>query len=86
MPKPDKNYDEDFKRQAVGLYANGTASLAQVARELGVSTNSLRNWRKQLLDEVRRLRKQVRHLERQQEILKKAAVILGTDPHTSGSR
>jgi len=45
MPKPDKNYDEDFKRQAVGLYVNGTASLAQVARELGVSTNSLRKTR-----------------------------------------
>ena len=109
MPRIYKNYDDEFKRNAVELCTASTQPLAQVARELSVSTNTLRNWCKQLLGasggeaspvgaadavaspeqllgEIRQLRKENLHLRRQQEILKKAAVILGTNPHTSDSQ
>jgi transposase len=42
-----KSYPEEFKREAVELLVTSGRPLAQVARELGVSTESLRLWRKQ---------------------------------------
>ena len=87
MPQPSQNYSEEFKLDAIEFYRNGTLSKAQAARELGISIGSLRSWIKQLdegsaarcavIEENRQLRKKLLHLERQREILKKAAVILG---------
>jgi transposase-like protein len=42
-----KPYPEAFKRRAVELLRTSRRPLAQIARELGVSTASLRLWRKQ---------------------------------------
>ena len=39
----------------------------------------------ELADEVRRLRKELAKSQRREEILKKAALILGTDPHNDMS-
>ena len=44
---PRKPYPEEFKREAVELLLTSGRPLAQIARELGVSTESLRLWRKQ---------------------------------------
>jgi transposase-like protein len=38
-------HDEAFKEQAVLLMAEGTRSIEALARELGVSAKTLRNWR-----------------------------------------
>ena len=46
MSKPDKNYDDEFKRDAIALYRTSTLPKAQIARELGVSLGSLREWDK----------------------------------------
>lgn len=43
------NYDEEFRRNAVELYSSSGKPLAAVARELGISANSLRSWKKRLL-------------------------------------
>jgi transposase len=98
-----KNYDEEFRRNAVDLLYSSRKPLSQVARELGVAAATLHAWRgkygrfgsdgngsggrpvegltvEQILEENRRLRKEVQYLERQREILKKAALILGEDP------
>ena len=48
MPRTHRPYDEEFKRRAVELYLQSNNSLKQVARELGISDGSLRNWRKDL--------------------------------------
>ena len=81
-------YPEQFRRDAVELVNSGDRPLRQVARELGVNHETLRSWvnvAKQeaaaglaaedpaVTDEVMRLRKQVAELQKEKEILRKAA-------------
>ncbi len=44
-------YKEEFRRQAVEMVIHGGKSIAQVARELGVSEFSLNLWKKKYLKE-----------------------------------
>jgi transposase len=84
----------EFRREAVSLVKVRGRSVRQVAEELGISTESLRIWIRQeqldrgerddglttdQLDELRRLRKQVRELEREREILKRAVTFFGRE-------
>jgi transposase len=51
MPAP---YPKDFRREAVELLRRGDKSIPQLAAELGVSPQSLRNWSRQIdVDEGR---------------------------------
>ena len=93
-PNKYKRYDEAFKRSAVELWLQGGKSVQQIAAELGISTQSLKQWRKQLAalpatglgqrslpqleEENRRLRREVRHLAQQRDILKKTLGIMAT--------
>ena len=40
-----KRYDEEFQKDAVEMLINGNRSLRKLARELGVSPQTLRNWK-----------------------------------------
>ena len=88
MPKRRKNYTQEFRDGAVDLLRTSDQPLSQVARELGVSVASLRNWKnqfpgasaKELWDENQKLKRENAYLRRQRVILKKAASILGEDP------
>src|SRR3990172_9166503 len=91
-----KPYPEEFKREAVALLRSSSRPLVQVARELGVSTESLRLWRRQLeIDtgeragltsderaELRELRREVRVLRQERELLKKAAAFFAKESET----
>jgi transposase len=87
-------YPPEFRREAVSLVKVSGRSVRQVAEELGISTESLRIWIRQeqldrgerddglttdQLDELRRLRKQVRELEQEREILKRAVTFFARE-------
>ena len=78
-----RKYDEEFKREAVKKIHDGQ-SVASVARELGCAESLLHKWKRQTIDassdsekEVAALRKKLREVEMERDILKKAALIFG---------
>ena len=98
MAGKSRVYPKEFRDDAVRLYRSSDKSLASVAGELGIAIQSLRNWLKQDdLDtgrrsdgltteeraEVAKLRRRVRVLEQERDILVKAAAFFAQE---SGSR
>jgi transposase len=95
MPKTP-SYSLEFRREAVRLLASSGRSVPQLAEELGVSPQSLRNWAAQLAvdegrapglssderEELRRLRREVKTLSEEREILKKAAAFFAKESGT----
>ncbi len=88
MPNTRPPYPPEFRLEAVRLLRSGEVSLAQLAKELGCSQQTLRNWRRQeqadrgersdvlSSDERARLReleRENRVLRQEREILKRAA-------------
>lgn len=86
-----KRYEEEFKKQIVALYNNGK-SLADLNREYGIAKSAIKVWVERYNDsgsfnvndnrseeekELIRLRKKVKQLEMENDILKQAALILG---------
>jgi transposase len=86
--RPRRQFSEEFKQQAVRLVLDEGKSVGSVARELDLVASALGAWVKRAQadrtrgrtglttaerEELARLRKQVRVLEEEREILKKAA-------------
>lgn len=87
MAKP-KRYHKDFKLQAAELVVKQGYSQSEAARRLGVSSAAIAGWIRHFrqsgelvvdekalaeAEELRRLRKENRQLQLENEILKKAA-------------
>ena len=94
MPKTRRRFTSEFKSEAVRLLAENGKPLQQVAAELGVHTNQLRLWRNEHLAagsadalarqkaeaaELARLRREVKRLEQENEILKRAAALFARE-------
>lgn len=78
-----RKYDDEFKGEAVRKIFDGQ-SVASVSRELGVSENQLHNWKRVIKagnttaeNELIELKKKLREVEEERDILKKAALIFG---------
>lgn len=91
MPRP---YPREFREGAVALARQGDRPIAEIAKELGIAESCLRNWLKQdQLDrrerddgltskereELNELRRRVRRLEQEKEILRKAAAFFARE-------
>jgi transposase len=86
--RPGRQFDDDFKAQAVRLVLDKGKSVGSVARDLDLTETALREWVKRARadrthgktglttaerEELSRLRKENRELRTEREILKKAA-------------
>ncbi len=96
MPKSRPPYPLEFRREAVGMVRSGR-KVRDVAEALGVTEQSLRNWVKQdQLDrrerddgltsaereELRELRRRVKRLEQERDLLKRAAAFFARETDT----
>jgi transposase-like protein len=75
--KPRKRYSPEFKAQAVELLDTGKP-VSQLAEELCISSNLLYKWRQDSQENAL--------LRQENDILKKAAIILGSRPQHSSAK
>ena len=95
-----RGYPPEFRAEAVELVRSGRKTLRQAATDLGVSYEGLRRWVVQATidrgerdglsteerDELRRLRREVRVLREEREILKKAAAFFAEETNSTPAR
>jgi transposase len=92
-----KRFDRDFKVSAVKMVTEGGHKATDVARSLGIHQNQLYNWKRKFSDqgekafpgkghltELAALRRQLREVEMERDILKKAVGIF-SKPTGNGS-
>jgi len=95
VPRTRPPYPQEFHREAIRLVraSNEDHPIPRVANELGVSVETLRNWVKQdeidesereeltteEKEELRRLRREVKPLRQEKEILRKATAFFARE-------
>lgn len=94
MPQSHAPYPPEFRAEAIRLTRSSGKPKAQIARELEVSSETLHQWTKQAdiddglrhdgltteeSEEVRRLRREVKTLREEREILLKAAAFFAKE-------
>jgi len=94
MPKSHPPYPPEFRAEAVRLFRSSGRPRSEIARRLEVSIETLRLWVRQAdidegrrqdgpttaeLEEVRRLRREVKVLREEREILLKAAAFFAKE-------
>jgi transposase len=91
-------YPQQFREEAVRLVRESGKTRARIAKDLGISEQSLYTWVKQAdldggkrwdgltteeREEIRRLRREVRILREERDILKKAAVFFAKETNST---
>jgi transposase len=87
MGKRGQHYDDEFRRNAVDHWIRSRKSCQAVATDMGISVNSLRQWKKiylsepdgpqqqNLREEVDRLKRELQETREERDILKKSVAI-----------
>jgi len=92
-----RKFDKSFKIEAVQLVLRGDRTETEIAKDLGINSNMLNRWKRELLakgehsflgkgnltpqeEELRRLRKELRDVTEERDILKKATAIFSRMP------
>jgi transposase len=97
MPRTRPLYPPEFKAEALKLARSSEKPLSELARDLGVSTGTLRNRLKQQhidagkrdglttdeREELRRLRKENKVLKEEREVLRKATAFFAREEKSS---
>ena len=89
MPRTHRPYPPEFRAEAVRLARSSEKAIPALAADLGVSSEALRHWLRRAdaeegrgqpgelttdeREELRRLRREVKTLQQEREILRKAA-------------
>jgi transposase len=96
VPKTRPAYPPEFRREAVQMLRAGRTP-RELAESLGVSQQTLRNWRRQdqldrherddgltsdERDELRRLRRENARLKQERDLLKRAAAFFAAETET----
>jgi transposase len=93
VPRTRPPYPPEFREEAIRLVKNSGDSVRQIAKDLGISDQTLRNWVNQAdvdggmregltteeRTELRELRRENRKLREEREILRKAAAFFATE-------
>lgn len=94
MPRPRKKYPDELRERAVRAAIESKRPIAQVARELGIHPESLRNWVRQAeadaglradrltteeREHLKQLERENRDLRRSNEILKAASAFFARE-------
>ncbi len=87
-----KQYSKEYKEEAVALVREQGYSVPEAAKSLGIASNMLYRWKEQIesqlegklltideRDELKRLRKEVKNLRMEKEILKKASAFFAKE-------
>ncbi len=87
-----KQYSKEFKEEAVALVREQGYSVPEAAKSLGLASNILYRWKEQIesqlegkllsldeREELKRLRKEVKNLRMEKEILKKASAFFARE-------
>jgi len=91
-PRKKRQFDKEFKISAVKMITESGHSASEVARSLDINVNALYNWKKKYsgegarafvgtghLTELSALRKQLREVTMERDILKKAVGIFSKE-------
>jgi len=95
LPRTSPTYPPEFRREAIRLVraSDEDHPIPGIARQIGVSDGTLRNWLNQdeidsgqregptteEKEELRKLRREVKTLRQEKEILRKAAAFFATE-------